>query len=74
MVHCLLGENLWREFYSLSSAEEIWDGTWSLEIIEKVIETLPSKSYPEDDSDLLLFESYGRRFDMLFIGTCDVIH
>lgn len=69
----LLGESLWREFCSLSSAEEIWDGIWSLEIIEKVIENFPSKGYPDGDSDLLFFESYGRGFDMLFMGTWDVI-
>ena len=70
----LLGEMLWREFCSLRSATEIWDGIWSLEILEKVIETLPSKSYPDSDSDLLFFESYGRGFDMLFMGTWDIIH
>ncbi|WP_093795462.1 hypothetical protein [Sporomusa acidovorans] len=70
----LLGENFWREFCSLSKAEEIWNGIWLYEKIENFIDQLPDKKYPDGDSDLLWFNYYGRGFDMLLLGTWDVLH
>jgi hypothetical protein len=70
----LLGENFWREFCSLSKAEEIWNGIWLYEKIENFIDQLPDKKYPDGDSDLLWFDYYGRGFDMLLLGTWDVLH
>ncbi len=70
----LMGESFWRMFCGFNSADEIWNGIWMLEIIEKIIEGMPVKKYPDGDSDLLFFEYYGRGFDMLCVGTWDVLN
>lgn len=67
-----IGEYLWRQFCS-GSENEIWQGIWLLQTIEEMIEKIPIPKYPDGDSDLLFFESYGKGFDMLCVGTWDVL-
>lgn len=69
----LMGESFWRMFCSLNNSNDIWNGIWMLERFEAVIEGLPAKKYPDNDSDLLFFEYYGKGFDMLCVGTWDVL-
>ena len=69
----LLGEALWRDFSSSASAAEIWDGIWILEDLEAELERLPSNSLPRGEYDFLFFDHYGKRFDMLIMGTWDVL-
>ncbi|MGI1659681.1 MAG: hypothetical protein ACRKFN_11930 [Desulfitobacterium sp.] len=69
----LLGESLWRKF-SRNLEEEIWQGIWLMQILEEEIDKIPIPKYPDGNSDLLFFESYGKGFDMLCVGTWDVLH
>lgn len=62
-------EFLWRLFCCENDEKIIWEAIWYMEDLEKIIDTIPDKEYPDDDSDLLWFESYGKGFDMLFMGT-----
>lgn len=68
-----LGENLWRLFCSSNKSEHIWNGIWLLETIEKIVMQIPKGKYPNNNSDLLFFESYGLGYDMLFMGTWDIL-
>lgn len=70
----LLGERLWRQYCSLPTPETIWEGIWTYEAVEEAIDQLPAKTYPDRDSDLLWFEHYGKGFDMLRLGTWDVLN
>ena len=70
----LLGERLWRQCCSLPTAEAIWEGIWTYEAVEEAIDRLSAKTYPDSDSDLLWFEHYGKGFDMLRLGTWDVLN
>lgn len=62
-------EFLWRLFCSENDEKIIWEAIWSMEDFEKIIDAFPDKSYPDDDSDLLWFESFGKGYDLLFMGT-----
>jgi hypothetical protein len=66
-------EFLWRQFSWASDATELWKVIWSLEYIEGFLDKIPEPKYPDHDSDLLWFNHYGRGFDMLRIGTWDVL-
>lgn len=70
----LLGEHFWRQYCSLSDANGIWEGIWTYEVAEEAVERLPQRSYPDGNSDLLWFEYYGRGFDILRLGTWDVLN
>ncbi len=70
----MVAEYFWRLYCSMSDIDEIWSGIWSLECIEEVLEKVPAPSYPKGEGDLLFFDSYGRGFDMLCVGTWDVVH
>lgn len=65
---------LWRRFSSLNNAEAIQSGIWDIEKLEEVVDLLPGGAYPPGDGDMLAFSSYGRGFDMLWMGTWDVLH
>jgi hypothetical protein len=65
----LHAEFLWRLFCGETNPSHIWEGIWMMEDSEKIIEKLPDKKYPDGDSDLLSFESYGRGYDLLFMGS-----
>ena len=69
----LLAEILWRGFCSSSSAAQVWQGIWLYESLEEELDRLPAKQYPKGDADLLFFEHYGQHFDMLRLGTWDVL-
>lgn len=64
-----IAEFLWRLFCCENDEKIIWEATWYMEDLEEVLDTIPNKDYPDDDSDLLWFESYGKGFDMLFMGS-----
>ncbi|MGG0656428.1 hypothetical protein [Rummeliibacillus pycnus] len=66
-------ENLWRLF-SHKDTQTIWNGIWSLQCVEEKIDQLPFKNYPDGKQDLLFFESYGKGFDMLIMGTWDILN
>ncbi|NUU78176.1 type I restriction enzyme HsdR N-terminal domain-containing protein [Paenibacillus xylanilyticus] len=66
-------ENLWRLF-SRNDTQTIWNGIWSLQYFEGIIDQLPLKNYPDGDQDLLFFESYGKGIDMLIMGTWDILN
>lgn len=70
---CFLAEYLWEMYCHASDTTKVWNGIWTLEAIEKIIDTIPAPKYPDGDADLLYFEHYGRGFDMLCIGTWDVL-
>lgn len=69
----LLAEKWWRSLSSLSSADEIWEAIWLLEELEGQLEAIPQMPYPDGDSDLLFWEYYGRGFDLLCVGTWDIV-
>lgn len=66
-------EYLWRQYSGLSDAKKLWEIIWSLEYVESFVDKIPEPKYPDDDSDLLWFDHYGRGFDMLRIGTWDIL-
>lgn len=70
----LLAEYLWRGFASASSEQEVWEGIWTYECIEKIVDHIPSKPYPDGDGDLLFFEHYGRGHDLLRVGTWQILN
>jgi hypothetical protein len=70
----LNAEKLWRLFSHNSNAHLIWEGIWLLEKIEEIIDQLPESPYPAGDGDLLFFSSYGKGFDMLIMGTWDILN
>ncbi|MFY0543912.1 hypothetical protein [Brevibacillus sp. H7] len=70
----LVGEQLWRNYSSSSKVEEIWKGINEYELIEREIDKMPEVKYSDGDADLLFFESYGKGFDMLFMGTWEIIN
>lgn len=70
----LLAELLWRKVCNATNHHDIWEAIWHYEFIEEIIEKMPLKPYPDGDSDLLFFEYYGRGYDMLCLGTWDVLH
>lgn len=69
-----VGERLWRQYSTSSQAEDIWKGIREYEVLEAQIDELPQTKYSDGDEDLLFFESYGKSFDMLFMGTWSMIH
>lgn len=70
----LLAEKIWRQHSSKSSADEIWKAIWLLEEVEKIIDAIDEPKYPTGEGDLLWFQNYGRGFDMLLMGTWDVVN
>jgi len=67
-------EQLWRQFSTLPEAQSIWKAIWTLEALESVIEGFPQINYPPGQSDVRFFDSYGRGFDMLCMGTWDLVN
>ncbi len=66
-------EVLWRKFCSLSSAEEIWAGIWTLQSVETELDKLPRTEYPDGDSDFLFWEYQGVSWDQLRAGTWNAL-
>ncbi|CEI72942.1 type I restriction enzyme HsdR N-terminal domain-containing protein [Romboutsia hominis] len=70
----IYAENLWRLFSNFKNTDLMWEGIWLLEDYEIQIDNLQDKKYPNNDGDLLFFESYGRGYDILNIGSWDVLN
>ena len=69
----LLSQFFWGKYSGASSSELVWEGIWNLEVLEVMIEQLPDQAYPKGDGDLMWFQSYGKTFDCLRVGTWDVV-
>jgi len=67
-------EQLWRQFSVLQDVGSIWKAIWTLEAMESAIEEFPKVNYPPGQSDLLSLDYYGRGFDMLCMGTWDLVN
>lgn len=70
----LMAEGLWRQYCSRSDPAQIWEGIWSYEDIEKQLDDFAPVPYPRGEFDLLNLEYYGNGFDVLRLGTWDVLN
>jgi len=73
----LIGQSaaqLWHQFSILPDAESVWKVIWTIEAMELAIEEFPQTDYPPGESDVRFFDSYGHGFDMLCMGTWDLVN
>lgn len=70
----IYAELLWRLYSHKNNVKEMWGFIWGAQSIAEEIEQKGDiKKYPDDDSDLLWYESYGEHFDLLYRVTVDII-
>lgn len=72
-INLLIGF-LWQKYSIFLEPDDIWKIIWQLEWLESILDKIPIQKYPDNDSDLLFFENYGKGFDMLCLGTWDVLN
>ncbi|MFD2868183.1 hypothetical protein ACFSY7_06705 [Kurthia populi] len=66
-------ELLWREGLNSSKAADIYRYIELLKSYEEKVEEAFNKVKEKNEGDLLWFESYGAGFDMLLVGTWDIL-
>jgi hypothetical protein len=62
----------WNKF-SGGDVKQIWDIIWGLEEFEEVIDKIPMKSFPNNDGLFYRLDLYGKKLDMLSLGTWDYL-
>ncbi len=68
-----MAQIFWQRYAYLPTAAEVWNGIWSLEALETVLDRMPAPTYPKGDSDILHFEWYGLTLDILSLGTHEIL-
>src|SRR5581483_2065103 len=74
-----IADEAWRRYAMRQNATAtlIWPGIWGLEALEAVIDQLPESKYPSrypaGEGDIFQWRSYGRGFDLLCLGTHEIL-
>jgi len=76
MVQCYNSVSglLWNDFANSSSPNEIWDGYWLCQYLEKILSNFTYNNFSFQERDLLFFELYGSSFDLLFTATRRILN